>query len=121
MIQITDKSVALWMVRLDSSQDFLMHLEDKGDGNFEIQSRLRTYNPKRPSPWADKDKKQWKVGAMKGDRDFVLAKCRDVIRDLTEASGGQSDEIMAGSVDEFLDALSQRPWAHLRKITKGEG
>lgn len=114
MIDVTDRLVALWSLKISEMSDFLMSLEVKEDGELEAIYRTRHYGD--PDPWSDKDVKRWVQVKFNGaTRDNAIEACRGVVASLEKQCGYKADEVMASSQKEYIAILKTMPWAYMKE------
>lgn len=120
MIQITERTVGMWFMRLNEASDYMAHLETLEGGGYKLTYRFRYYNS--DEPWDDKDRKEWYAVGMKPET--TIEQALDVVRNLvgvmSVVSGFECDEVLKKdmNVDAYLEVLKARPWMHMqtRKI-----
>ncbi len=119
MIVISDKTVALWSIAIDDTHDFMGALTEERPDFFKYTCRIRT--KKSEAVWDLIDEKQWFEYELTGGRDIALAYCRLRMEVLEALSGNKGDEILYHNNKQFFEELATKPWAHVKKFTKGKG
>lgn len=121
MIQISDKTIGLWMILLYSDLDVLIHLYQKSENVYCVQCRKRFHSPVSKSPWDDADLKQWQDFEFKGSKDEALRSVRSIVAVMDEIAVEKSDEILMTTEKEFMATVSKKPWAHMKSIPIPKG
>lgn len=119
MIVISDKTVGLWSIPIDANNDFMGALTEERPNFFKYTCRIRTKVSN--DPWDLNDKKEWFEYEMTGARDLALGYCRLRMEVMEELTGNKGDEILYHNNKQFFDELATKPWAHVKKFTKGKG
>lgn len=119
MIIVDENLIGLWFLPLDKTTDYLCALQRLEDGRFEINYRVRCYDPVDPGNDAHsgRDRKKWWRARGTGTAAEFLAKVRRIVKTLAYYCGEEASEILmgAGGPEEFCATLARQPWAHLQR------
>ena len=116
MIVISDKTVALWSVKLDDDAELLMGLEEVSAGLFELRSRIQVHNPENSDPWSGGDEKRWLCHRIACSRDNAVERCRALMQRVEDETGNKADEVTGENEKAIIEELLKRPWCHAKKL-----
>lgn len=118
----------IWFIG-DGRSDWMASLF-KNDGRWVLEYRFRYYDPNDPNNDAHsgKDKKSWCRAEGKDDSDETAEKLADginkVLRPVMEfrylSKMDFVDMHCRNDEPRFIEQLSSRKWAHMKKVTKEE-
>ena len=117
-IELTERTVGIWFMRVNEAVDFMAGLESMPDGEFKIDYRFRYYDPAVGDPFSpeNKDEKHWYTVKAKRSRINMIRSVQLLVSRLEAKTGHQCTEILMknGEVSQFMAELARQPWAHIR-------
>lgn len=120
MIEITDNTIAMWFIRLTEESDCTGALNRIGESEFEFIYRFRYYVVEEAFDHGWDTKNWYKTTMKETTKEKALELTRKVLSGLEELSGNKMDEITGEKVEDFLEALRSKPWAHMKKLDERE-
>lgn len=131
MIVMDEKIIATWFIVLSDESDYMAAISwaneesmKAGKGEIDLVYRFRYYDKERPNaePFAGIDKKNWYSGKVEAaSKEEALTKMRGAINILASVVNQKPDEIVnTGGVEQFINELASKPWAHMKKEKMGE-
>lgn len=117
VIELTERSRAIWFCSLPKVGDWMAHIEEADGGRFKLLYRFRYYRDS--DVWDSKDEKHW-YRMEAADLAKGIETLSKLAQGLKEKSGGELWELKRGSgtLDEFAMQLKSLPFAHSKFVPK---
>lgn len=122
MIDLSEKTVAIWYILLDSGTDWIAGITELVENEeYLIQYRFRYYEDNKV--FESKDRKNWYEGTTRGTKNYVLGCFKTVARDFKILSlypESFFELINEGDFKDFMKKLQDAPFSHARMATSEE-
>lgn len=113
VIRVTSKTVGIWFFPIDSTKDWLAHLEEIEAG-FKLTYKFRYYHE---DPRFDKlDEKSWVVATFSGTKEQAIQIIEEALLKIESENHKKISRVLMhdGNLERFFNALSRNKWAHLK-------